>query len=60
MVGEAEFSLYYGLPFFAHVDTFTELIWVLIKEKERKSCYKLLLASRENLDLVLLFLVVIV
>lgn len=59
MVGESEFSLNYGLSLLAHVDSLTELVGILIEEKEGEARYKLLLASGEDLNLILEFLVVI-
>jgi hypothetical protein len=48
------------LTFFAHVNSFTELVRIFIEEEERKASNKLFLSSSENFDLELMLFVVIV
>ena len=60
MVGETELSFNNCLSIFTLVHTLSKKIWVLIKEEEGETRYKLFLTSCEDLHLVLSLFVVIV
>jgi hypothetical protein len=58
-VGEPQLSLHNLLSMLAKVDSLLELVWILIEEKEGKSCHELLLPGGNDFDPVLSLLVVV-